>query len=220
MTETPKQAKAYPELAGVDTEGAEQVFHIANRWQANLSNAHPVHFELEMLLFSDEHNTRHQCAVAYQKYLAKQGVPFTLPDRVLQRSGQAEDREECQIPVPHDAQRQRVKRQKKKFMTPNVLGACDLPDCCGNNSDEALAEDSSTSSQAVLETQPADAEQPDEPGTSLLTTEKVVLNKHSRTVHLVTCTVKNTVQVKCSYTPPWGTEAAQTSSLRGSDLYT
>ena len=51
----------YPELVGVDTEAAEQIFHIASRWQTVLSNCHPVHFGTQLLLFSHEHNERNRC---------------------------------------------------------------------------------------------------------------------------------------------------------------
>ena len=68
------QSKASPELLGLDTEAAEQVFQIANRWQANLSNSHPVHFELQLLLYADEHNGRNECYKAWETYQAKQAA--------------------------------------------------------------------------------------------------------------------------------------------------
>eukprot|EP00973_Karenia_brevis_P081500 11297556-Karenia_brevis.AAC.1 len=62
----------YAELVGVDTEAAEQIFHIADRWQTVLSNASPVHQELLLLLFAHEHNKSHSCIAANRKYAAYQ----------------------------------------------------------------------------------------------------------------------------------------------------
>ena len=73
--------KAWPELVGIDTEAAEQIFHLANRWQSNLSNSHPVHFHLQLLLFCSEHNARNKGHEAWQKYLAKQAVSADKPQR-------------------------------------------------------------------------------------------------------------------------------------------
>eukprot|EP00974_Lingulodinium_polyedra_P073858 7153043-Lingulodinium_polyedra.AAC.1 len=39
---------SHPELRGVDTEAAEQIFHIASRWQIILSSTSPAHQELFM----------------------------------------------------------------------------------------------------------------------------------------------------------------------------
>jgi hypothetical protein len=54
----------HPSLLGIDTEGAEQVFHIATRWQAVLSNTSPVHQELFLLVFAWQHNKHHSCTAA------------------------------------------------------------------------------------------------------------------------------------------------------------
>ena len=48
-------AEAHPPLTGIDTEAAEQVFSIANRWQANLSICHGVSFLPQRLLLSTTH---------------------------------------------------------------------------------------------------------------------------------------------------------------------
>ena len=58
-------------LDGVDTEAAEQLFHIANRWQSILSNTAPVHQELFLLLFANARNQRHSCDAAIAKYKAR-----------------------------------------------------------------------------------------------------------------------------------------------------
>ena len=58
----------HPELKGIDTEAAEQTFHIANRWQTILSNSAPVHQEIFLLLFARAHNKHHSCDAAIKKY--------------------------------------------------------------------------------------------------------------------------------------------------------
>jgi hypothetical protein len=65
----------HPILRGVDTEAAEQVFHIANRWQLVLSNAAPVHHELFLLLFAHEHNRHHDCTPFWDRYSRTQAIP-------------------------------------------------------------------------------------------------------------------------------------------------
>ena len=69
----------YPTLVGVDTEAAEQIFHIANRWQFVLSNSHPVHQEMWLLVFAREHNVSHSCRSAVEKYQVAQDSPINLP---------------------------------------------------------------------------------------------------------------------------------------------
>ena len=64
--------RMYPKLLGVDTEAAEQIFHIAERWQLILSTSSPVHQELLLLLFAHQHNQTHSCREALQKYVSAQ----------------------------------------------------------------------------------------------------------------------------------------------------
>lgn len=64
--------KDHPVLRGIDTEAAEQLFHVANRWQIVLSNTAPVHHELFLLLFAHDHNEHHSCEPAWAKYVAAQ----------------------------------------------------------------------------------------------------------------------------------------------------
>ena len=59
----------HPSLVGVDTEAAEQIFHIAKRWQTVLSSTNPVHQELFLLIFAWQHNSHHSCDAAVKKYL-------------------------------------------------------------------------------------------------------------------------------------------------------
>ena len=55
----------YPDLLGVDSEAAEQVFHVANRWQTILSNSAPIHQELFMVFFAHARNVHHRCDGAW-----------------------------------------------------------------------------------------------------------------------------------------------------------
>lgn len=66
------RASDYPVLQGVDTEGAEQIFSVARRWQATLSQTHPVHEELLLLICGWDHNRRHTCSHAAQVYRVAQ----------------------------------------------------------------------------------------------------------------------------------------------------
>ena len=72
-------ADDYPLLKGVDTEGAEQLFSVAKRWQQVLSNAHPVHEELLLLLFARDHNRRHSCYHANEKHRGVQEGTYSRP---------------------------------------------------------------------------------------------------------------------------------------------
>ena len=72
----------YPELLGVDTEAAEQIFHIANRWQTILSNTAPVHQELFMLLFAQAHNQKHCCKHALLKYNSRRAAKLKTGESV------------------------------------------------------------------------------------------------------------------------------------------
>ena len=72
---------AHPDLYGIDTEAAEQVFHVAGRWQLVLSYAAPIHQELFLLLFAHDHNVRHSCAKAWSTYCHAQRIPATERSR-------------------------------------------------------------------------------------------------------------------------------------------
>ena len=65
-------ADEHPCLKGVDTEAAEQLFSVAKRWQIVLTKTHPVHEELLLLIFARDHNKRHACRDAADKYRAAQ----------------------------------------------------------------------------------------------------------------------------------------------------
>ena len=74
---------AHKEIIGVDTEAAEQIFHIANRWQTNLSNSHVVNFDLQLILFSNEHNERNRCDLAWRKYVERQPTQLLPVPRTI-----------------------------------------------------------------------------------------------------------------------------------------
>ena len=71
---------AHSVLRGVDTEAAEQVFHVASRWQVILSTTAPVHQEIFLLLFAAEHNQNHSCALATARVAAGQQADTTSAD--------------------------------------------------------------------------------------------------------------------------------------------
>ena len=71
----------YPEIVGMDTEAAEQIFHIADRWQVILSNTAPVHQELFMLLFAQAHNETHSCQHALQTFASHRAAKQKTGDR-------------------------------------------------------------------------------------------------------------------------------------------
>ena len=75
--------KACDDLVGVDTEAAEQAFHIASRWQANLSNAHATHFDLQLLLFTYEHNERNRCDLVYNKICGSATTDSQIPELII-----------------------------------------------------------------------------------------------------------------------------------------
>lgn len=82
-------ADCFPDLDGADTEAAEQVFHIANRWQTVLSNTAAAHQELFMLIFAREHNKAHSCAKAETTYRLAQRRRVVEPGRPDACAGQS-----------------------------------------------------------------------------------------------------------------------------------
>jgi len=62
----------YPDLVGVDTEAAEQVFNICDRWQHSLTFAAPVHQHMSLLLLASAWNSTTRCAAAFGRYQSSQ----------------------------------------------------------------------------------------------------------------------------------------------------
>ena len=186
--------KAHPDLNGVDTEAAEQVFHIASRWQTNLSNSHSVHFELQLLLFCHEHNERNKCEAAFQNYTMQQQVRVQPVKVTSEVAGLCDD--------------SRVKR--RRFISTG----------CGR--DAAGSSSSSSSSGPPVNTGETIQERTSEmiANVNFLGSEFVFVNERSRTVHVVMFHTKGVVQVKCSYIPPWGSKPLHIDKLAGSDLFT
>ena len=96
---------AHPDLYGIDTEAAEQVFHVAGRWQLVLSYAAPIHQELFLLLFAHDHNVRHSCEKAWSTYCHAQRIPATERQQPAAAAPQAQS--DCSVPQP-------IKKRKKQ----------------------------------------------------------------------------------------------------------
>jgi hypothetical protein len=162
-------------LEGVDTEAAEQIFHVANRWQVVLSNAHPVHEELLLLIFARDHNRRHSCNVAAEKYRAAQARQSSAKSSAgcaaKSTAGSAADPLEegaCDMPV-------HVRRRK----TPKVVSAT-----CEEAAPVKLPVSASASSHSALEL--AVVQEPPQPfgmAKSELHSRYVWVNTRTKTVH-------------------------------------
>ena len=205
-------AQAYPELAGVDTEAAEQVFSIANRWQANLSNCHPVHFHLQLLLFAREHNSRTCCAAAHDRYCAAQRLPFRAP-----AAGSAEHLVEAAAgDTPTSCEPPRPRPRKRKLL--QVV-------CQSTSTSAAQLPPPAAGEEDAVEAQPlAAASEVDErpcrvAARSFLRCDNVLLNEASRTVHKVIAQVTGATCVGCSWIPPHSSRATPTAELTGTDLF-
>lgn len=110
------RSQAHDDLRGIDTEAAEQVFHIASRWQASLSAAHPVHQELQLLIFSHEHNERQSdsCIEFWERYTAKQLSPCPSSARTSASHGAQLDAVSCERTEPPP--------KKKRFVSSSCIG--------------------------------------------------------------------------------------------------
>jgi hypothetical protein len=200
---------ACDELVGIDTEAAEQIFHVANRWQANLSNSHPVHFELQLLLLSNEHNERNRCDIAYKVYLEKQAAGETQRCVVAKAVGEKEEG-----PCSEGVVRKRRKLPSKGCGEPSG------DDAVNREAQPAMRELSAgTSSSASADAPPASM---DSVGRDFLACEHVCVNlgHGSKTVHKVMAYGRVWIHTKCSYVPAWGTKPVPLQSLTGVGLYT
>ena len=147
---------SHPALRGVDTEGAEQIFHIANRWQDVLSNSAPVHQELFLIVFAREHNRAHSCAHAVRQYDAAQRArsPLLLSTEAAPAANAAHG--ECCV----------APRSKKKKRVHAPDGCADLV-----ASDAPAADNASPNAQSSV-------------GDSIVLLS--VVNERSNTMHAVT----------------------------------
>lgn len=219
MSSQTPTAKAYPEIHGIDTEAAEQIFHIANRWCSILSNSHPVHGELQLLLYGDQHNESHTCDAALQKYNVKQAVPFTLPD-FEKDTGKQNGCTDMKAFQPE------AKKRKKlvECFSQACSSRCNFPCTHGGNSSDKLdvAEPDSGAfevSSTGVQPKPFDF---NVVKLSDLASDapRVVINPSTRTVHFLVCQTPNAASVRCQYTPPWGSSHVETTKLSESDYYT
>ena len=185
---------AHPELLGVDTEAAEQVFHIANRWQAVLSNASPIHQELFLLIFSWQHNVHHCCDEAVRKYIA------------AQKAATARGPGAGSVPPPPPRppageRRQRRASKRQKHVVSSSCGAC-----------SAASEDArdGEAPQAGLST-PSHLPQP--AVAPVAVTSWAVLNAASKTVHSIV--LRQDVYTRCSWSFQGRADVVDEVSLRG-----
>jgi hypothetical protein len=205
------------ELVGVDTKAAEQTFHIASRWQSNLSNSHAVHFDLQLLLFANDHNERNRCDVAFQEYTVMQAS----------RSETAPTLQE--VPAPPAAasepcsQRPARKKGKKKLISMGCDENCDHQQHL-HDLPQMGAPASASTSQAPVDVALADVVPADTMlqgvGRDFLGCKEVYVNWSSSTVHKVMFRVRGCVEVKCSYIPPYAAKVTQLAALAGVALYT
>ena len=192
----------HPVLIGVDTEAAEQVFHIANRWQLVLSNAAPVHHELFLLLFAHEHNRHHDCTPFWHRYSRAQAKP------VEPLSHTAADVINSSSPcVPGDAGDRN--RKRKAVATSCEAPASEMP---AQNVGEAA---DPTPSANATESPPIH----DAKVISRLHCEFVAVNEGSKTIHGVD--LPSDVYSKCSWSFQYRTRVVAAETLKGrTNLYT
>jgi len=188
---------AYPSLLGVDTEAAEQVFHIANRWQTVLSNASPIHQELFLLIFAWQHNVHHSCEDAVRKYMAAQKAASSGGP------GAASAPPPPRPPAGERPQRRQSKRQK----------ICASADCgaCPAAEGQARAAGAAPASSSEPSRLPQSA------ATPAAVTSWAVLNAGSSTVHSVT--LRKGVYTRCSWSFQGRADVVDEGSLRGRGLW-
>ena len=171
-----------------------------------MSNCHPVHFHLQLLLFCNDHNERNRCDRATKTYLSKQAAPV-LPAPEVPVSEASELDVAC-------VQQPRTKRQKSRFMTVGCGEACNHAH--GDAGVGSMASEGTSASSA-----PAIAEVPlrDGVGRDFLACDFVCPNVATMTVHIVVCSGRGWISTKCSYVPPWGTRPLPIEKLMGTSWY-
>jgi len=194
--------KACDDLVGVDTEAAEQAFHIASRWQANLSNAHATHFDLQLLLFTYEHNERNRCDLVYKKYVAAQR-------QTARSQNLSSKRTEDEVPCREASQE--GPRRKKRFM---------FKDCAESSCKTCVPDAADTLEKAKDQGQELLPPMQDAVGRDFLGCEYVYVNAATDTVHVVICKGKGVLSLKCSYVPPFRAKPELLERLKGTYLYT
>ena len=109
--------------------------HVANRWQSVLINAHPIHEELLLLIFARDHNRRHSCGEAADKYKDAQRSGIAKRSKRLPSANAnvsaMQPQEDDDLPCSSSQKRQ---KQRKR-----VHEACNFPEIpselasCGNS---------------------------------------------------------------------------------------
>jgi hypothetical protein len=194
---------SHSELLGIDTEAAEQIFHIANRWQTNLSHCHPVHFDLQLLLLSSEHNERNRCDKAVQRYKLKQSAGVSSEVASKSRAP-GQDAGPCAESI-HLKRRKLISHGCSEFESGSQAEACMV---------EGVPAQPPGSSTDMAPGLAAGV------GRDFLACEFVYMNGGSRTVHKVVAHGGIWIATKCSYVPPWGAKPMRLQQLTGKDLYT
>jgi hypothetical protein len=175
----------HPSLLGVDTEGAEQIFHIANRWQDVLSNSAPLHQELFLLVFAREHNKGHGCRPAIIKYEAARRVQAPLRAEAAFCANPEEG--ECCL----ESVQSKKRKKKKEVHAPEgcaALAGADAPVVVA----AGRAAQSAVSGEMVLYS---------------------VVNERSNTMHAVT--LPDSVYSECSWSFQGRALPVQQQTLRG-----
>lgn len=194
----------HPILHGIDTEAAEQIFHIANRWQTTLSNSAPVHQELFLLIFAREHNRAHSCDEAISKYRAAQAKG--QPPRVATQDQLPADGA-CMLPT-----RRRAKL-RKVVQTP--------PDCA-DKGEGMPAGDASIGAVTV-------AASPDLQGASASSStlapagrlpRYAVLNAYARSPTVHRLLLQSDVYTECGWSFQGRAQATTLEALRGRQYHT
>lgn len=155
-------------LLGIDTEAAEQIFHVADRWQTLLSTTAPVHQDLFLLLFARERNVSHSCEGAWKRYVSaqKSGYPVCEECRPEGHEGAVgQPGPSCAAPM-----RRKEKRRKQAHSSCEEV----VPSAAPSSPPAPVA----SSTQAA-------APNAEGPVADKLYCEYVAVNHHTKTIHKV-----------------------------------
>ena len=96
----------YKEIHGVNSEAAEQVFALANRWTAVLNDMGPDHFALFLLVFAHFHNGTHGCGEAFQVYKGAQQQGQRCTGSDYDYNSDRDSEHECVLPIERKRKKQ------------------------------------------------------------------------------------------------------------------
>ena len=177
-------------LRGVDSEACEQMFSVADRWLSALGHAHPITFELAILLYSDEHNDRSQCHAKLEAYMRAQSQSCSAP--ILARSIVAEPGAACGLTTA-------AKRRKtwSASCAQDALDACSQP--------AATKATTSFVAQPALPDAKEYSTQLHSASQATLGVTEVAINERRKVAHAVGVRVRDAVRMRCGWCPPCGT---------------